>query len=150
MSVAVGEKMFHARELFDRASVGINGPVAWHTPIPELRPGVYVVTLVEVPKTPPVLPKEEAIRWIADQEILYIGKATNLRDRLGQFYSHKHGNRAPHRGGQAIKLLDCPMQVYWGPVLECEAMETFMLRTFISEVGTLPFANRKRGSSKIR
>lgn len=142
--------MLLVKDLFEQASLSMNGPVPWNTAISETRPGVYVITLVEVPTLPPTLPENDASHWIADQEILYIGKATSLRDRLTQFYRHRHGDSSPHRGGQAIKLLTCALQVHWGTVDACEVMEDRMIRLFLDAVGSLPFANRKLGTSKVR
>ena len=43
--------------------------------------------------------------WLADESIVYIGKATSLRERLGQFRRHVLGDRRPHAGGHWIKTL---------------------------------------------
>lgn len=43
--------------------------------------------------------------WLAQECILYIGKALNLQHRLGNFYRHKLGRGSPHRGGHWIKTL---------------------------------------------
>jgi hypothetical protein len=74
-----------------------------------------------------------------------------LRRRLSEFFRHRYGEKAPHRGGQAIILLSelpkCPLWVYWavaaGPSEAVEA-ERRMLEVFRKNVGALPFANRRR------
>lgn len=43
--------------------------------------------------------------WLADEAIVYIGKATSLHQRLGQYYSTPLGDRSPHAGGHWIKTL---------------------------------------------
>ena len=43
--------------------------------------------------------------WLSDESIVYIGKATCLHQRLGQYRGHKLGNRSPHAGGHWIKTL---------------------------------------------
>ena len=43
--------------------------------------------------------------WKQKENILYIGKASNLKKRIGDFYSHKIGKSSPHAGGQWIKAL---------------------------------------------
>lgn len=43
--------------------------------------------------------------WLPDENIVYIGKATCLKDRLGQFRRHRIGDRRPHAGGHWLKAL---------------------------------------------
>jgi hypothetical protein len=141
--------MLSVPELFRRASIEMRGPVPWETPIPETASGVYVIGLVDPAASfSENLAEAELSRWNAGQEIIYIGKAMSLRIRLAQFYNHKHGDPSPHRGGQDIKLLTAPMQVYWGTALDCEKAEHSMIGEFYSEVGALPFGNRNRGTKK--
>ncbi len=46
--------------------------------------------------------------WMPDECIVYIGKATCLRQRLGSFVRHRLGERRPHAGGHWLKTLaDC-------------------------------------------
>lgn len=132
---------------FQAASVLMQGPVTWLTPIEEKASGVYVITLVDpVEPSTDHLPEVEAKRWNAGQPVIYIGRAKQIRRRIGQFYKHVYGDRRPHRGGQAILLLKCPMQVYWGVSSECEASEEKMIEAFRSSVGQMPFANRVRSA----
>ncbi len=44
--------------------------------------------------------------WLADEPIVYIGKATCLRRRLRQFFRHRLGRPSPHAGGQWLKTLE--------------------------------------------
>lgn len=57
--------------------------------------------------TPTVEQLMERVRrfWIADEAILYVGLATNLSSRLGQYYNTPIGARRPHSGGYFLKLL---------------------------------------------
>ena len=55
--------------------------VPWNTKLLVDVPGVYVVAETPI-------------------KVLYIGKAKNLAKRLSQFYRHKYGAKAPHRGGR--------------------------------------------------
>jgi len=43
--------------------------------------------------------------WLADESILYIGKATKLGSRVGDFYKTPLGDPGPHSGGHWIKTL---------------------------------------------
>lgn len=43
--------------------------------------------------------------WHPGESIVYIGKATSLRSRLSQFFSHTLGNSSPHMGGHWLKTL---------------------------------------------
>lgn len=101
--------------------------------------------------------------WLHDENILYIGKASNLHDRIGALYRHKVGKRSPHAGGHWIKLLSNLHNLYLY-YIECpnsEKIEKNMMTIFglsVSEEskkqlsGTsviLPFANLEDGN-KIR
>jgi hypothetical protein len=107
--------MLGVKELFEKASIEMRGPVPWLTPVPETASGVYAITLLQ-PLVVSIekLPEPERSRWNAGQEIIYIGRATSLHRRIRQFYRHEYGRRSPHRGGQSVKLLVDPIQVYWG------------------------------------
>jgi hypothetical protein len=123
-------------ELFEWASVEIRGPVPWGTAVAETASGVYVITLAD-PASVSVehLCEAELRRWNTGQEIIYIGRATRIRRRVGQFYRHEQGRPSPHRGGQAIKLLDAPMQVYWGVTTNSPLAERTMIDAFQTKVG---------------
>lgn len=144
--------MMTVSELFDTAGLKPRSPVPWRTPVDQSGPGVYVVALVEgLAVTSPAaidvqsLPPAERARWIEGQPVIYIGRATrSLRTRIAQFYRHKHGERAPHRGGQAVIPLACPRWVYWATTDSPMKAERTMIEAFRSRVGALPYANRRR------
>jgi len=138
--------MLSVPDLFRRVSLEMCGPVEWLTPLEDTSSGVYVIALVN-PAAPFTenLSDTELARWNAGEEIIYIGKATNLHKRIAQFYRHKYGRSSPHRGGQDIKLLKASIRVYWGRVIDCATAERSMIDEFYAQVGALPFANRIRG-----
>jgi hypothetical protein len=53
--------------------------------------------------------------WFSDENIVYIGKATCLSKRLGQFRRHRLGQRSPHAGGHPRRL-EAPMERFGWPV----------------------------------
>ncbi len=136
-------------ELFQRVPLEMRGPVPWGSPVPDTSSGVYVIALND-----PAgaflgnLAEAELARWNADEEIIYIGKATRLHRRLSQFYRHEYGRSSPHRGGQDILLLTASIQVYWARAADCAAAEHAMIEAFRSEIGALPFANQMRGARR--
>lgn len=74
--------------------------------------------------------------WIPDEVILYIGKATTLSDRLGDYYRTKIGASRPHAGGHWLKLLSTLGQL-WVHYAKCddpEHTEGEMLRRFCNNV----------------
>lgn len=93
--------------------------------------------------------------WLFDENILYIGKASNLHERIGAFYRHKTGKKSPHSGGHWIKILKNvnELYVYYIECDNCEYYEAKTLCIFFEQVsqkikeqlkGTgiiLPFAN---------
>ena len=138
------------RQLFDAAALPVLGPVPWREPVPERGPGVYVIARVasadsvgERLDAEAVLREERPARlWLPTEPVIYIGKATSLRERLNQFYRHRYGDRSPHRGGQDVLLLSCPLWIDWSAVAVPEAAERAMLGHFKLTVGARPFANR--------
>lgn len=44
--------------------------------------------------------------WLPDENILYIGLATDLHDRVNQYYGTPLGARRPHAGGWFLKSLE--------------------------------------------
>lgn len=96
--------------------------------------------------------------WLPDEAIVYIGKATSLRRRLGQYYSTPLGDRRPHAGGHWIKTLAnlSSLTVHYAEVdhgIDPENVERRMLTEFAHAVSrrsrsahpqpnlTIPFAN---------
>ena len=112
-------------EIFAAANLTPCGPVAWGTPIPEKRPGVYLIQVGGV--------------------TVYIGKTKRpLAQRLREFYGHKYGNRAPHRGGQLLLTLPGERSVYWAATDHFRIAEHLMLEAFAAAHGVLPIANKIR------
>jgi hypothetical protein len=135
--------MLKATELFERTQLEMCGPVSWGASVAETASGVYVITLANPASVLiDVLPASVRLRWNADQEIIYIGRATKLSKRLSQFYRHKFGAPSPHRGGQDIKLLEANTLVCWAISESFREAEKAMIDIFKSEVGRLPFGNK--------
>jgi hypothetical protein len=121
-----------ADDLFEKVHLPLSGPVPWGTPVPETRPGVYVVAR-------------------ASREVVYIGRTTkSLKLRLSQFYTHRYGNRSPHRGGQDVLLLKEPLFVHWAATTDPHPLKTAMLDTFEAAEGKFPYANKIRGVKTTR
>jgi hypothetical protein len=139
------------QDLFAVAGLVPRGPVAWGTAIGEGRPGIYVIALTTNPddRAPDIqlacVPDAERARWLVQQPVLYIGRATrSVRRRLAQFYRHEYGKSAPHRGGQAVIPLECSRWVYWAPTQSPIKAERQMIDAFRAKVGKLPYGNRRR------
>ena len=74
---------------------------------------------------------------------VYIGKTKRpLAQRLREFYGHKYGNRAPHRGGQLLLTLPGERGVYWAATNRFRIAEHLMLEAFAAAHGGLPIANK--------
>jgi hypothetical protein len=141
--------------LFNAAGLKPSRPVAWGTPVNETRPGIYVISLVANthktcgPMDVSYLPIDAKKRWVSSQPVIYVGRTRrSLLRRISEFYRHVHGNRSPHRGGQDVKLLNCPLWVYWCPIEAAVLAEQKMIEEFYVNVGSFPFANRMRGSTR--
>ena len=146
-------------DLFEAARLSPLGPVGWGTAIPMTeKGGVYVVALVAEAGLvggglAEFLDPSEQKRWLPNQPVVYIGQTTTqtLAKRLEQFYRHEYGDKSPHRGGQALKLLLKPpvpwspiaLWVYWSAATDPKASESTMIEAFKNKVGRLPFANRR-------
>jgi hypothetical protein len=140
-------------ELFKAAKLRVCGPVRWGAKVPETKPGVYVIAIVSRPKSHcgsrkvSYLPAPIALRWIPRQPVIYIGRTRrSLSRRVHQFYRQEYGDKSPHRGGQAVRLLKCGLWVYWSPTDNPFAAEDKMIERFREKVGRLPFGNRMRSS----
>lgn len=84
--------------------------------------------------------------WVEDSSILYIGKASNLRNRLSQYFRFGQGKNIGHKGGRYIWQLSCANDfiVYWKPTpnTDPDAVETELIQFFKqSHNGMRPFAN---------
>ncbi|MBL8760791.1 MAG: hypothetical protein JNL50_05750 [Phycisphaerae bacterium] len=100
-----------------------------------------------------------ASQWVANEAILYVGKASSLAARTAQFFGHALGRRRPHAGGHWIKTLsimpdlflhcaECPSPAD-AARLETGALDLFMScvpsavrATLANPELPLPFANR--------
>lgn len=84
----------------------------------------------------PSAPSLEALlrsMWLPNESVLYIGKATSIGSRVGQYYATSIGARSPHAGGWPLKLLADldELWVHWATsptpkLAERKAMEAFV------------------------
>ncbi len=91
--------------------------------------------------------------WLADESVLYIGKATSLQSRIHAYYATPLGDRGPHAGGHWIKTLSVLHGTFlqFAEVADCEGSECELLQAFVRQVSPttrqsvgdppLPFAN---------
>lgn len=100
--------------------------------------------------------------WIPNENILYIGKTSNLHKRIKAFYNHKVGNRSPHAGGHWIKVLQNieELFLYYIECDNCIGVEKKMFSVFGRQISKesrqmlfdknilLPFANIKNEYGK--
>ena len=103
--------------------------------------------------------------WLPDENILYVGKATKLGKRVGQYYRTPLGKRSPHAGGHWIKTLSIlsGLFVHYGESAEPLDSEFMMLGAFVRGVSgaaknslhdpnhPFPFANLEypQGTRKV-
>ncbi len=83
--------------------------------------------------------------YVDSSDILYIGKATSLKKRLGQLLRFGAGSAVGHWGGRFLwQLADSEnLLIAWKltPTTDPKVVESTMLNEFISLHGKLPFAN---------
>lgn len=74
--------------------------------------------------------------WLADETILYIGLATSLSSRLGDYYKTPIGARRPHSGGYFLKLLSNldALWVHYARTADPAGAEDGMLGRFCANV----------------
>jgi hypothetical protein len=152
---------------FTRAALSDAGFTGWITfdrlstasPCPK-EGGVYVVCRTEIadPKfteqscggwfknrNPTVSLDALRANWVEGADIVYIGKANDLRRRLGEFAKFGAGKPIGHWGGRLIwQLLEAPtLIVGWKatPDRDPESVEGEMIAHFRSTFGKPPFAN---------
>lgn len=137
-------------DLYRLASIAPGGVTKWGDAVPSSASGVYVISVANPATVVLKLDLDPGPHiWQGDQPIVYIGRAKNLRKRLSQFRRHKFGRSAPHRGGQAILLLNAPLTVTWAEVVDYGQAEDRLITIFREHVGRMPFGNRVR-SAPIR
>lgn len=95
-------------------------------------------------KDPNVSEAELKANWVPGACVLYIGKATSLKKRLGQYMRFGKGANVGHWGGRYIwQLADADhLLVCWKPTKEDpRAVEAGYIQEFTSHYGCRPFAN---------
>lgn len=119
-----------------------------------LRPGSVEPTLVETSpagwfkgKDPSVSVAALRSAWVAGAEVLYIGKAGDLRRRLNEYRRHGAGQRVGHWGGRYIwQLADTDLLlIAWQliPAVDPKDVESRLITEFVTSYGQRPFANRR-------
>ncbi len=126
--------------------------------LPDL-PGVYMLirkstsdpTFLEIGtgghfkgKDPNVSQSVLISNWVPEACVVYIGKATSLKKRLGQYMRFGKGANVGHWGGRFIwQLADADqLLVCWKTTSEDpRAVEAAMIQDFVTKYGRRPFAN---------
>jgi len=89
--------------------------------------------------------------WVEGTPTLYIGKATSLRERVGELLRFSDGDaKARHWGGRLLWQIAAPRELLlcWRQEEDFAGVETDLLDEFIQRFGRLPFANLKRGDRR--
>ena len=98
-------------------------------------------------KDPNVSIEELETNWIDGEQVIYIGKATSLRNRLSQYMRFGSGKKVGHKGGRYIWQLkdSANLIVCWKRTKENPRdVEKEMIAEFkLSHQGRRPFANLK-------
>ena len=70
--------------------------------------------------------------WLPTEVVLYIGKATSLAARVGQYYDTKLGAGGPHAGGAWLKTLGnlSELTVSWALTASAGPSEAALLTNF--------------------
>lgn len=96
-------------------------------------------------KNPNVGLEELESSYVAGSKVVYIGKATSLKKRVGQLLRFGAGSAVGHWGGRYLwQLADSDnLLIAWKttPTTDPRAEEIKMLEEFVSRHGKLPFAN---------
>lgn len=96
-------------------------------------------------KNPNVEISELQSNWVEKTIVVYIGKATSLRKRLGQYFSFGQGKNIGHYGGRYIWQLknSKDLIVCWKSLTNSDPreLEKELIKLFVSKFGKKPFAN---------
>lgn len=96
-------------------------------------------------KNPNVGLEELESNYVAGSKVVYIGKATSLKKRVGQLLRFGAGSAVGHWGGRYLwQLADSDnLLIAWKttPITDPRAEEIKMLEEFVARHGKLPFAN---------
>lgn len=152
---------------FDRPQLTADGFVGWITfghlraadPCPN-DCGVYIVARPDnsaprflnqscggwfKDRDPTVNRSDLEANWVENAEVVYIGKANNIRRRLREFAKFGAGQKIGHWGGRLIWQLEesSRLLVAWRPTPDIDplAHEAHLLARFRAEYGKSPFAN---------
>lgn len=127
-------------------------------------PGIYVVVgeSIGLPKflsnnpggrhkrkDPSVSIKDLQKKWVDKSSVLYIGKANNLRQRIGELIRFSQGEPIGHWGGRYLWQVAGSKQflIAWlsKPGIDPYALEAEYLNYFEEKYRLLPFANLQKG-----
>lgn len=96
-------------------------------------------------KNPNVSISELESNWVEGSKVVYIGKATNLKTRLGQYFKFGQGKNIGHYGGRLIWQLGNSrnLVVCWKVLLDVmpRTAEKELIKAFKAINGKRPFAN---------
>jgi hypothetical protein len=96
-------------------------------------------------KDPTIDRSRLSARWIEGSNVLYLGAADNLRDRIDLLVSFGMGCPVMHWGGRALWQLTGILRadLYWSRTFDdCErCVENELLRVFRAKYDGYPFAN---------
>lgn len=99
----------------------------------------------------PTVPLERLqAEWVDGAQTLYLGKAANLRERIGLLVWFGRGEPKMHYGGRLLWQVErCEtLLVAWRVEPGFAALEAELVAEFEVEYGRLPFANLNRPRAK--
>lgn len=99
----------------------------------------------------PTVPRERLEReWVEQTATLYIGRATSLRERVGELLRFSDGLPVRHWGGRLLwHLGGCQdFLLGWREYPDFVGLEADLIDDFVEHFGRLPFANLKRGDRR--
>lgn len=116
--------------LWARAPIDNNRVSEWLERVPEL-----TIDGIASPSSLALVQRLSTF-WLPDENVIYVGKATNLRRRVGEYYRTRLGDRRPHAGGHWIKTLAVLPRtfVHYGESKDPAASEALMLGRFVHGV----------------